>query len=215
MLAQRLMMARSSPARQFAAFASDPANLTSYTFTGVSLGTVSVGRFVVVCVMGWSGSTATRTVSSLTLGGTAATALINPATQYAGAIFGLYVPTGATADIAVTFSGSMVNAAIAVYAVTSLASTTPVSSGNAGPTAATSRTVTLTTAPGDVVIGHAMAGPAAGSITSWSGVAQDTTSALETAPVASASGLASGASTAVTVNVATSGALVLTAVALR
>ena len=211
---QQAATIRPLPTKSYIGSAANASNLTTYTFSSVSLGTEPNSRYVVVCVGGWSGSTATRTVSSLTIGGISATALTNPATQYAGAIYGLNVAARTTADIVVTFSAVINNAVIFVYAVDNLNSTTAVDAKNSFLSSASSTSVTPTTSPNGIVIAHAFAGPSATSISSWSGVTQDFASTIETAPEGAASAVATSTSLTATVNTQAASSLNFTAISL-
>ena len=89
----------------------------TYTFSGHAIGTAADNRQVVVAVV--SGSNASRTINSVSVGGTALTEIIEalggtvlPIALYAGAI-----PTGATADIVVTMSGSEDALQVGVWAM--------------------------------------------------------------------------------------------------
>lgn len=201
------------PVLKYITLSTSSANQTTYTFSGVNIGTADQYRFVVVCVRGWSGSTATRTVSSLTIAGTTATSLVNPSNQYAGAIYGLTVTSGTTADIVVTFSSSMNNAGIFVYTVNNLQSTTAIDTSDISVTNATASD-TLTTKQDGIIIAHMMCGPVA-SFSSWTNLTSNVTSDLETAPIASASIITPAATRTITSTISTSAAHRLTAVSLR
>lgn len=111
----------------FQQFGSSTSALTTYSFTNVNIGTAASNRHVVVIVAGDSGnSSLLRTVSSVSIAGTTGTLIgDNPAgTRYAKSQAIRAVTTGTTATISVTFSGSMVNAVIGVFATYGLTSTT-------------------------------------------------------------------------------------------
>lgn len=99
-------------------------NLTTYTFTAMSLGTASENRYILVGISARSGTA--ETISTVTVGGISATQVIDfqDSTSNAG-LFIAAVPTGATGNVVVTFTGAMVRAAVGLWAVTGLRSTTP------------------------------------------------------------------------------------------
>ena len=90
--------------------------LTTYTFTGASIGTAASDRivFVAVSATGVSGVT----LSSVTIGGNSAS-LINTGSAGFGTLGNAYlnVASGTTADIVVTLSGSQNRCSVDVYAV--------------------------------------------------------------------------------------------------
>lgn len=95
----------------------NPADQTSYSFASQSFGVAADNRHVVVCVGGLAGAGA-RSVSSMTIGGVAATKVVEIALNaVACAIYIANVPTGTTGTVSVTFNAPMVRAAIAVYRV--------------------------------------------------------------------------------------------------
>lgn len=92
--------------------------LTTYSFTGVSVGTAAASRWTILCVFGFGSN---RTVSSASLTGTGMTKLVDAGSGSSQpcAIFALLNPTGTTADFSITFSGAIAaGASIAVYSIT-------------------------------------------------------------------------------------------------
>lgn len=204
----------SLPDVNYISLATSASALTNYTFSNVNIGTATATRFVVVCCFGWSGSGSARTVSSVTIGGTAAAAIINPSTQYAGAIYGLAVPSGSTANIVVTYSGAMSDAGIYVFAVNNLETASAIGVNNAA-SSSSSQSFSLATVPNGVVIAHTMGGPAASGFTSWSGLTQNQSGTIESEFISAASARATSTSLTVGVNYQTTGFTRLTAVCLR
>ncbi len=95
-------------------------DLTDYSgqFDGIAIGTADVERYVVVSIAGQG--TASRTVSTVTIGGISATLAVaeeSDAGNYLAEIWYAAVPTGTTADIDIVFSGTMSNCGIAVWEV--------------------------------------------------------------------------------------------------
>lgn len=104
-------------------------SVATYTFTSVNLGPAAADRYVVVVpsnAVGVSG----RTLTGVTIGGSAATLHVNAnivsgANTAICAIAGLLVPSGTSANVVVTFSGNMNTCYLRTYALTGLLSTTP------------------------------------------------------------------------------------------
>jgi hypothetical protein len=87
-------------------------NLTTYTFSGKSIGPASAGRRVFVATF----ASPVASVTSVTIGGIAATEAVTGTNS--GSICALYyanVPTGATADIVVTFNTTAFYSAIGIW----------------------------------------------------------------------------------------------------
>ena len=121
---------------------------TTFTFSSQAIGTAQANRYVIV---GVGGSNSTRTVSTVTIGGISATQLVQ---QQSGiitsALFIANVPTGTTASIVVTWSGSQDRAGIGVWSATGLSST---SANSTGSTTTNNGTITLTTLSGGFAVG--------------------------------------------------------------
>lgn len=93
--------------------ASTPAQLSTastYTFTSQNIGTADAAR-VLVLSLAWSYST-NRSLSSITVGGTAATIVTQTNNQ---AIAYIPYPTGSTATIVATFSGNITSLCVGVW----------------------------------------------------------------------------------------------------
>lgn len=93
----------------------DASDLTTYTFSGRSLGVAAPDRTIVVGAVG--AGAAARTVSSVTVAGISATIQVQEgsATGATTCLATALVPTGTTGDIVVTFSGGVVRAAIGIW----------------------------------------------------------------------------------------------------
>jgi len=146
---------------------------SSFTFAETNIGTASPARFVVVGV-GVRDSDA-DTVSSVTIAGASATLLANLQTAAGAenniaALYGAVVPSGATADIVVTLSGSIAMIGVGVWAVYGLASTTPVTTATS---AANPASLNVNVQPGDIVIAMSSTGGSGVVATStWAGVTE-------------------------------------------
>lgn len=111
----------------YAGGAVDGTDGTSFTFSGHSISTASATRVVVIGVTGKA--SATRTVSSVTIGGVTASVAVaydNNSSSFVGSgLYYLLVTSGTTADIVVTFSSTMTSAGIDVWAHYDATATTP------------------------------------------------------------------------------------------
>lgn len=107
----------------------------SYTETGADIGSAAANRLVFVCVCGIND--ANDGIDSMTIGGISAT-LASGVVRTAGAAFVFSeiwwaaVPTGTTANIALTFAGDTISANCAVYKVTGADVVSPIASQNTG-----------------------------------------------------------------------------------
>jgi hypothetical protein len=91
------------------------ADLTTYTFSTTAIGAAMAGRLIVVGVAGAAG---TRTVSSVTVGGTSLTYVTRA--QNATCTVELWagvVASGTTGDVVVTWSGAQTRCGVGVYAL--------------------------------------------------------------------------------------------------
>lgn len=128
---------------------------TSWSPTNVALGTADATRFIVCCVM--HGGSPTNITCKI--GGITAPRLLltGPAAGSFVDCFGLAVPTGTTANFALTSTGGNGYWGILVYAVYNLQSTTPVASYTDywSNTAATAKSIGCNTVSGGVILSFA------------------------------------------------------------
>lgn len=96
-------------------------NLATYTFSAHAIGTAAADRIVVVMINGTLVTTAT-TVSSITIGGNAATLhgtqIDSTPLRPKQAMAGLLVTSGTTADIVITWTQTLESCQISVWALT-------------------------------------------------------------------------------------------------
>lgn len=114
----------------------DSANLTTYTFASANVGTAAADRLTVVGVVG-EDAAATFSISSVTVGGDATTSIGQSATTDTIVMAGMFRfdnASGTAEDIVVTFSEAVTGAAICVWAVYGLSSSTPTDSAVANNT---------------------------------------------------------------------------------
>jgi hypothetical protein len=122
-----------SPTVEYTDVLGSSSNAFTYTFSGASIGTASSDRLVVVCAMINAQSITTYGISSVTIGGSAATLAVSSSLGKNSAIFYRLVPTGTTATIVVSLSGSGTpgRCAVGVFAVTGYTNSTPEVVGSA------------------------------------------------------------------------------------
>lgn len=139
---------------------SNTSDLSTYTFSSLDIGTAGM-RHVVVGVVS---SGTSPSISSVTVAGVSATAMLEQAES--NLKIGLWiasVPTGTTGDVVVTHTGSMLRCGVIVWAVYDLSSTTPTATASDA-TPALSQSLTINA--GGVGIGLAD-GYQNGSTASW------------------------------------------------
>ena len=128
-------------------------NLSEYTFSTTDIGDAESSRRVHVVIHAAAG--AAQTVTGVTIRGVAATINMQTSSNVAAdfvniAIVTAVVPTGASGDIVVTWSGAMTNTAIGVYRSTGLSGQAALDTDNS---TADPATATLTSSPGGFCLG--------------------------------------------------------------
>lgn len=148
--------------------ATDTVDASTFTFSGVALGTPSGDRKILVGVSVVRASFPT-TITSMTIGGISATEIIEQdSTREAVAIYIASVPTGTTGDIVVVCAHTESNCGIDVYACTGMSSTAHATGGST----ADPMTASLAIPAGGVAIGHAMIGDGVSS-GSWTNLTEN------------------------------------------
>lgn len=130
---------------------------TTFTYTSKAIGAIDGNRRVIVA----TGSTvnASRTVSSVTVGGISATQAVTAESSGSGvyartSIWIATVPSGTTANIVVTYSASVNRSAISVWAAYGLQSSTATSTGSSS-SSSDPMTASLTINTGGIGVGMA------------------------------------------------------------
>lgn len=152
---------------------SDSTNASSYTFTAQAIGTAAADRYVIV---GAAGSNTASEPSSVTVGGVSATKAVGTAGgNHSAGLWVALVTSGSTADIVVTWPGSIDRCAIGVWSATGLSSVTP---SNTATSNASPGSCTVTTLADGFAIAYSHLGY--GTVT-WSGtgVTQDFNTSIE------------------------------------
>ena len=130
----RMLIASSAnkkPSVTYITTLTDTASATTYTFTGVSVGSPSITRKCILTVhTAGNLDSAVAESCTATVNGNPATVLTTISTdtrisEAAAFILIINLPTGNTADIVVTFNQSTPNCAVSVYSATNLTSNTP------------------------------------------------------------------------------------------
>lgn len=144
----------------------DTVSRTTYSFTGVSIGSAVSNRLVVVAANP-NGSSVTS-ISSMTIGGVSATLAVQTQTDNGvSSIWFAVVPTGTTATIALTCNAAASRCRIAVYRVVDASNTTlPYSTNSSAAASVLSRSVEVQTITGCVVV--AASAVEGGGGTNWS-----------------------------------------------
>lgn len=172
---------------------------TSFTFAGTSIGTAGPNRLVVVASA--MRSTSSNSYSSVTIGGSAAAAAVEQnAVQTNVGLHALLVPSGTTADIVVTMTGTAARCVIGVYALYNLASTTAAATAY---DATYTLALSLNTQPQGIVLATAYCGGSTSEV--LTGVTQDYKLSPEGANCIGASVLCTAAETPRTVTCAITG----------
>lgn len=156
----------------FSAKQEDPADLTTYTFSGYSIGAapdVGTRRVVVAIIHAAAGTNVT--MSSVTIGGVTASNIVNDVSgQRHLSAWAAEVPSGTTADVVATLSASGTRAGCTVYYMTGCAASYSARSGaNAG-----TNTSTTSLATGAVTVPSGGVGFAA----AWVGASSPTSGAI-------------------------------------
>ena len=104
------------------ASATNSSGLTTYTYSGVALGTASSTRAIYVFATGQGPASSNFDVNSMTVGGVSATRVADVTNsaeaQYVSELWRADVPSGTTGDIVVTWNSAMSQCGIIAWAVT-------------------------------------------------------------------------------------------------
>ncbi len=183
-------------------------SVSSYTFSAVSIGAAVATRKIVVAV--GASASVSRSISSVTLGGNAMTLIVAATSANPLGIYTIDVAAGTTADVVVTFSGSMSRCRVSVYRFTGTWSTLD-SASDATPSSGVF-SVTSNTASGGALVAVAAsfagAAPTLDSAVGWT-VDDETTSGTNRLAVGSsyATDTATGATQSATFSASSTGAL--------
>ena len=181
---QPLLLAASSPITiTYIGNTSDGTNQTTYTFTGVSIGTASSDRVVIVAPFGRANTTSSMSISSITVGGNTPTTNVaqtsgGGSTSSAQGIYSINVPSGTTATIAVTFSTGALRANIAVWTMTGTNGLTTASATANSITGSPTVSTTINVPANGGAVASASGG---GSTTTWTGLTEDFDTLVEAA----------------------------------
>jgi hypothetical protein len=169
--------------RTFIASAADPADLTTYTFTSVSIGDAALTRRVIVGIIARDPASNTAlSISSVTIGGIAAAQIyevqnsVSSGSRNVMAFYAATVPTGTTATIVVTLSRAAQRMGIAVWRAMNLRSVTAFATASSSDLA--TQTLSLNVPTNGVALGLSFGDN--NPTISWSGLTEDTQFVVET-----------------------------------
>lgn len=186
--------------RSFTDSASSGTDASSYTFAGESFGAADSARYVLVGIGSRAGSA--RTISSVTIGGVSASILMDHSSSGSLAGFAIAaVPTGATGDVEVVFSGTMVRCFIGIWRILDLGSTTPTDTGTDGAVASLTTNLDISADGAAFAVGFR----ASAGTPTWTNLTADTTIALESNTASFASDEFASAQTALAITCAFAG----------
>lgn len=146
-----------SPSFIFTDVVSNAANLSTYTFTGVDIGSPKANRTLVLHVYALAAAGAGNDpLTSVAVNSTAATRILGPVLP--GALgrtymYSINVPSGSTATIVVQLTSAVLRCAVGVYALYGYGATpSSTASNSTTTTSATALNATLSVTSGDVVL---------------------------------------------------------------
>lgn len=163
------------PSVSFADLAHDASNSATYTFTDAAIGTADASRLVVV--FGWIVSAVTiPALSTMTIGGSAATSVVERrSTQAHAFMYQRAIAAGTTATVVIgNGSGSNLRCGIAVYSIYNLVNPTAAGTNS---TSTDAGSLALTTVPGSIVL--AGLGTNDNTTCTWTGVTEQHDSLIE------------------------------------
>lgn len=185
--------ARRAVGLSFLQAASDTTDVTTYTFSSQNLGTAASDRHIIVAVAARALGATACTISSVTVGGVAATISHQVSNNTTNSnVVGLAiaaVPSGTTGDIVVTLSRSALRCRIAAYRATTI---NPTATDTGTDTTAASSQVsdTIDVPAGGCAVAVTMVAIVTPPTTwTWGGVTEDHDATVETS--ASVSGASS------------------------
>lgn len=160
----------------FLAGAQSTTSSTTQTFAGLSFGTASAGRYLLACV--YSVGATGHDQTAVTIGGVSATSVLTVSSAFGAntqriEFWIANVPTGTSGSVVATTSNNAVRAAVQLYSLEGMVSSTPSDTAtNSGSGASLSGSLDM---PAGGVIIAAAAGvdtSLVGSVT-WTGVTED------------------------------------------
>lgn len=155
----------------------------TYTYTAQGIGTAASDRVVVVGIWGRDAGT-TADISSVTIGGSAATqivkARVNPVNTNIAAIYALLVTTGTTADIVLNFNETMVRAGIIVWKMTGHGGVATADFTATDVTSSDPLSTTIDVPANGAAVAIAVNGSGSSNTTTWTGLTEAIDSVIGT-----------------------------------
>jgi hypothetical protein len=158
------------PSVSYITSATDSVGRTTYNFTSTSFGSASDRSLVIVGVSGYDGKS--ESISSVSVGGVAATQIVQSTS--ATAMSGIFaaVVSGTSGTVSVTFGSAVTAAAIGVWAAYNLSSTTAFNTNSNLLTSGTSISANVNTPSQGVVIAVGTIAAGANRTFTWTGVTE-------------------------------------------
>ncbi len=171
-----MAMGRAIPSISYRDAPGSASDLSTYTFSGVSIGTAGANRHVIVGIMSIDSSLGATGISSVTIGGVTASIqkTYNDADGTYAALTIAAVPTGTTADIVFNMTTTQARLRIGLWAAYDLTSLTAVAVAQSGDDPSV---LNLNVQAGDIVVGVGFNNTAASS--SWTGATERFDASLE------------------------------------
>lgn len=170
---------------------------STYTFTGVNVGTASGDRKTIVGIAA-EDATSVYTVSSVTVGGDAATISVDygGAARIANAALAILDnPSGTSEDVVVVMSEAITNISVCIWSVTgTLSSNTAVATNSGGGAGSSTITLNANVSANGIAVGVCGDSNNAGSTYTWTGMTERADAAVSSAMTVSAGDYTAGAS---------------------
>ncbi|MCG8544340.1 MAG: hypothetical protein MJE12_09050 [Alphaproteobacteria bacterium] len=178
--------------------ANSASGLTTYTFSAQSFGVAQADRRIAVGIVGRA--VASRTISSVTIGGVSATEVVfgenAPGLANYAVIYIADVPTGVDGDVVITWSAALARCAISVYRIVGAGSAT---AHDTGSDTVGDPNVTLTIPDNGCAIGIGQVGGATSAV--WTGLTENIDTGYGSSTYSSASdNFVAGTDQAITCN---------------
>jgi len=166
-------VASTLPTKSFQACTASTSNLTTYTFSSHAIGTDTGANRTILVGIASNDLTTVWSVSTLTVGGTSAIADVtsSDADRLEVAIYHVTGVSGSTGDIVVTFDEAVEWAAVCVWAVYDLTSSTAGDTASATNSAAPALTLDLDVQANGVAVGMCVTRD--GQTFTWIGLTED------------------------------------------
>jgi hypothetical protein len=193
---------------------SSNSDLSTYTFSGVSIGAEASDRVIIAAV--YSRANASVVEPTLTVAGISASAIVASADGSATpgyqrcTLFAVSVPTGTTGNIVATFSGTQSRCAVDLFRMTG----TSVTAYDTATSTSDPSTLDVDVQAGGCIVAASLNYLSGGSSATWSGVTESTDASVESTNTECSSGIGNfgSAATPQSVSVDFTGSTLITSV---